>query len=224
MQNITQQPMTPIILWGTRLSPYVRKVMFALEEKNIAYEQKEILPKVLLEATGEDIPSDFLLTSPLGKIPALQVGAVYLADSAVIAQYLDKKFTNGVRLYPENPEQYAKSLWFERYSDDILTQVAYKKIFVELVIKPKILNCASDLKVVEEAKDKELPPLLTYLNDSLAQTYWFAGEQISMADIAVATQLLALDVAGYKIDARLRHLHRFLTEIFKRPAFKKVIG
>jgi glutathione S-transferase len=38
---------------------YSRKVMVALAEKELPYEQREILPKILLNATGQSIPADF---------------------------------------------------------------------------------------------------------------------------------------------------------------------
>jgi glutathione S-transferase len=60
--QITTKPKNqhvPVILWGVSLSPFVRKVMVALEEKGIAYEQREILPKSLLQATHQAVPVDF---------------------------------------------------------------------------------------------------------------------------------------------------------------------
>ena len=39
-----------IVLWGTSVSPYVRKVMVALAEKGITYDHQEVLPKSLLLA------------------------------------------------------------------------------------------------------------------------------------------------------------------------------
>ena len=73
-----------IILWGIKTSPYVRKIMVALSEKQIPYEQKEILPKILLELKGQIVPNEFEHASPLGKIPALQVNNFCIADSSVI--------------------------------------------------------------------------------------------------------------------------------------------
>ena len=117
----------PVILWGVKVSPYVRKVMVALAEKNIAYEQREILPKVLLEATHQTVPVEFDRASQLGKIPALQVGNYCIADSAAIAGYLDRQFVSGNSLYPTDPEEYGRALWFEHFSDTTLTEIAYKK-------------------------------------------------------------------------------------------------
>jgi glutathione S-transferase len=220
-----ENPNPAIILWGVSISPYVRKVMVALAEKELPYEQREILPKILLNATGQSIPVDFEKTSPLGKIPALQVGDFCVADSAVIAGYLDKKFVTSNKLYPIQAEGYARALWFEYYADTTLTEVAYKKIFLELVVKPKVLNIEPNLTLVEQAKNNELPPMLDYLENSVKQFDWIAGNEFSMADIAIAVQLLALQIAGFALsNARWPQLNFYLAKITDRPSFQKVIS
>ena len=214
-----------VILWGVSISPYVRKIMVALAEKNIAYEQREILPKILLEATGQSVPEDFNRMSPLGKIPALQVDDFSVADSAAITGYLDRKFSTGHLLYPSNPEEYARALWFEHYSDHVLTGVAYQNIFLECVVKPKVLNQEPHVNTVDTAKENELPPLLDYLNDSVVKYPWLSGSQFSMADVAIATQLLALKMAGFVINTkRWSNLNRYLEKVVSRKSFEKIVA
>src|SRR5690606_7678738 len=114
------------------VSPYVRKVQVAMAEKNIPYELKETLPKILNDALAKESAKEFLNASPLGKIPALEYQGHQFADSAVIVAYLDKKFSKQSKsLYPTNPELYARALWFENYGDHVLGAVATKKILVE---------------------------------------------------------------------------------------------
>jgi glutathione S-transferase len=216
---------TPIILWGVSISPYVRKIMVALAEKEISYEQREILPKNLLKATGKTIPADFEQASQLGKIPALQVGNFCIADSAAIAGYIDKKFPEGNKLYPISPENYARALWFEHYADNVLTEVAYKKIFLECVVKPKVLNIEPTLTLVEHAKNNELPEILNYLDQSVVKFNWIAGDKFSMADIAIATQLIALRMAGFEINnGKWNYLSQYLAKVTARPSFQKIIS
>ena len=49
-----------IVLYGASLSPYVRKVRFALAYKCLDYEQVSVIP-----ASG-DLPDEFKANSPLG--------------------------------------------------------------------------------------------------------------------------------------------------------------
>ena len=193
MSNSNNKP----IVWGVSASPYVQKIMVALAEKNIAYELRETLPTVLLHALNQTVPLEFEQASLLGKIPALQIDDYAISDSAIIAGYLDLKFSSGNALYPRCPEAYATARWFEMYSDTVLTNTAYQKIFIEAFIKPNVLNQVSNTDLVDHAISTELPPLLDFLDSSLKEKEWFAGEDFSMADIAITTQLLALETCGF---------------------------
>lgn len=178
----------------------------------------------MLKAIGQAVPIEFEQISPLGKIPALQVDDFSISDSAVICVYLEKKFSSGNPLYPSNPEDYAKALWFEQYSDHTLTDIAYRKIFFECVIKPKILNLQPNHAIVDHAKQHELPPLLDFLDKSLESNIFIAGQQFSIADIAVTTQLLALIMAGFEIKAQQwKYVDHYLEKILSRPSFKKFV-
>lgn len=211
-----------VILWGVSASPYVRKVLIALNEKDIPFTQKEILPTILLKETHQEVPLEFEQISPLGKIPALQVDNFSISDSAVICAYLEKKFSSGNSLYPSNPEDYAKALWFEQYADRTLTDIAYRKIFYECVIKPKILNLQPDEAIVNQAKQHELPELLNFLDKTLASRMFIVSEQFSIADIAITTQLLALIMAGFEIkQQKWKYLVQYLENMLSRPSIKK---
>lgn len=67
------------------------------------------------------------------------------------------QYNAGTVLYPHNPEEYAKTLWFERSADTALSDITYKKIFTENVIIPVLLNQKSNNEIVEHAILKELP-------------------------------------------------------------------
>ena len=72
-----------MILYGSSLSPFVRKVLAFAAEKGIALD---------LQRTGDTPgqPSDaFLEASPLRKMPALREGDFTLPDSSAIVQYLE---------------------------------------------------------------------------------------------------------------------------------------
>ena len=215
--------MNNVVLWGVSVSPYVRKVMVALAEKEIGYEHKEILPRILLEATGQEVAAEFNQVSPLGKIPALQIDNYSISDSAVIASYLDRKFSTGNKLYPNHPEEYGKALYFERYSDTILTNVIYQKIFLECVVKAKVLNQSPNYDLVNTAIENELPILLHYLNAQLQGKKWFSGENFSMADVAIATQLLALEMSGFNfLQKKYKNLRSHMRETMMRKSFIKI--
>jgi len=82
-----------IILWGVSVSPFVRKVLVALAEKELSYQHHEIMPAVLLRATNQAIPQEFAAASPLGKIPAMQLGnftlpATWIKNLILVITYI----------------------------------------------------------------------------------------------------------------------------------------
>jgi glutathione S-transferase len=99
-----------MIIFGSTLSPYVRKVVVVAAEKGIDID---------LQPTGSapGQPSEeFLAASPLRKMPALQDGGFRLADSSAIVHYLEAKFPDKPMI-PADPEGRGRPIWFEEYAD-----------------------------------------------------------------------------------------------------------
>lgn len=219
-----QQQQTPIV-WGVKESPYVRKVIVLLEEKKVAYQLNQVLPVSLLTALEKPIPEGFSKASPLGKIPALQDGAIAIADSAVIAAYLEKKYPE-VNLYPKALDAYAKALWFEKYADTVMSEVIHTKIFIEKVIKPLLLQMATDEVKVQQAIDTELPSILDYLEQTFAKegSSMLVGEALTIADIAVANHFVSLKMAGIAIDEKQWPLlSQYVGRVLALPSFQKAL-
>ncbi len=207
-----------VTLWGLAASPYVRKVIIALNEKEVEYNLIEIPPAIILKATGQPIPEDFSKASPLGKIPAIKIDEVSLSDSAVINQYIDLKFNNGQVLYPKDIQASVEARWFEMYADVELTAVIYKKIFMEKIVKPLIKQNTDEL-IYQTALEQELPPLLDFLNSNLVGKTWFVRNEFSVADIAIGVQLLALEMTGYTFKSeQFPHVKEFLNRLKERKS------
>ncbi len=195
--------------------------MIMLAEKKISYEHRSILPKVLLEARNELVPESFDKISPLGKIPALQIGNWGIADSSVICAFIEKEFSDSKSLYPKEPKKLAEALWFEHYADTTFTEVVYKKIFLERIIKPHLLDSPTNEECVKHAITVELPPLLTYLDKCIEGKDWLVNNSFSIADIAIGVQLLSLKKAGVSIES-WKNLLDYFRKIEEHSAFKEL--
>lgn len=204
----------PTVL-GVNASPFVRKVRVALAEKNIPYDLVPVFPG------GAD--EDFRKISPLGKIPALRDGDKGFSDSSVICLYLEKKHPSP-SLYPSDPYEYARALWFDEYADSAMVGVIGPKIFFNKVVNPRFFNKPCDEAVVAAAVKDELPPLLAYLEGQLTGDY-LAGNQLSVGDIAVCSQFVNLFHCGVGIDTQqYPKLARYVARIHERPSFKTCIS
>jgi len=102
-----------MILFGSSLSPFVRKVLAFASEKGIALELKPTG-----DAPGQHSP-EFVAASPLKKMPALLDGDYRLCDSSAIVQYLEALHPEP-NLIPTEPRARARAIWFDEYSDTIL--------------------------------------------------------------------------------------------------------
>jgi glutathione S-transferase len=80
---------------GFYISPYALSAFVALEEKGLPYQLKEVQL-----ATGEQNATSYRART--GRVPALQHGDFWLAESQAIAEYLAESFPfpNHPRLFP----------------------------------------------------------------------------------------------------------------------------
>jgi glutathione S-transferase len=198
-----------MIVFGTSLSPYTRKVLTFVGEKGIAFEHRPALP--------HDASPEFKAASPVGKIPALADGDYRLADSSAICHYLERKYPNPA-LFPSSPEDVGRMVWYEEFNDTMLAPAA-GKVFFQLVVQPNFFKQQPDTSIVDQALTKELPPLLTYLESQISGPF-LVGGKLTLADIAVHCPLVNLKIAGHAVDAqRYPKLAGYLAALVARPAF-----
>ena len=166
-----------MILYGSSLSPYVRKVLAFAGEKGIELE---------LQPTGFPNPTaEFLDASPFRKMPALRDGDYTLPDSTAIIHYLEAVQPEPA-LIPTDPKARGKVIWFEEFSDTILTSCG-AKMFFNRVVAP-LIGREADLAAADTAEREELPPILDYLERLVPDPGGFlVGDSITLADIAVAS-------------------------------------
>ena len=101
-----------MIVYGSSISPFVRKVLAYGAEKGIALELKQV-------GLGSKDP-DFLAASPFGKIPGFRHDDFTISDSTAIVTYLEALHPEP-NLVPTAPKGRARTVWFEEYADTILT-------------------------------------------------------------------------------------------------------
>ena len=203
-------------VYGVNASPFVRKVRVVLAEKNVPYELEPVM-------VGPMMPAEFRKMSPLGKIPAYKddAGRV-LCDSSVISAYIEKTHPTPA-LYPSDPYDYARALWFEEFADGGLVGVIGAKIFFPKVVAPRFFGRPCDEAAVQKAIDEDLPPLFDYLESQLAGPF-LVGTSLTIGDIGVLTQFVNLAHAGVGVDAkRWPKLAAYVAAGLARPSFKACI-
>jgi glutathione S-transferase len=201
-------------LFGANVSPFVRKTRVFLAEKGLSYEYEQLSPFP---------PSEKLRQlSPLGRIPAFQDGDKTLADSSIICAYLENTHPQPA-LYPSDPYDYARALYFEEYGDGGLAPIIGPKIFFNKIVGPLLMKRPVDEELAKTAVEKDLPPMFDYLESKVTGDF-LVGDKLTIGDIGIATSFVNFKHAGYKVDAgRWPKLAAYIGQIHSRPSFKTVI-
>jgi glutathione S-transferase len=180
-----------VVVIGSYVSPYVRKVLGALHLKGIAYQIDPIVPFF-----GGD---EFSRLSPLRRIPVLLDGDVALCDSTVICEYLEER-TPEPALLPRGARERARSRWLEEYADSRLGDVLIWGLFYQRVIRRGVWGEATDEAVVQRALAEDVPQCLDYLEGELPPGGFLFGE-LGIADLALAAPFRNAGFARFAIDA-----------------------
>jgi glutathione S-transferase len=203
----------PVRIVGSFLSPYVRKVLVALEIKGIPYEVDPIVPFY-----GDD---EFTRLSPLRRVPVLVDDAVTLCDSTVICEYLEERHPTPP-LLPKAPAARARSRWFEEFADTRMGDVLIWRYYAQFTVRRILHGLPPDEAVVAKARDVEIPAILDYLERELPADGFLCGEP-SLGDVAVASMFRNAMLVRYEIDAaRWPTSRAFVDRVLALPAFVRL--
>ena len=204
-----------LTVYGAPLSPFVRKVRLCLLEKGMEYQLEMVMPFTP--------PDWYLQLNPLGRIPAFKDADVTLADSSVICQYLDEAYPDRLPLYGDNAPQRGQVRWLEKYADYELPPLTTFGIFRNRILKPSAGHPCNE-ESVQAALNEKLPPHLDYLERQLGQQDYFVGDRLTMADIAIASQLLNMEHGGERLDpARWPALAAHYERMKARESFASIL-
>ena len=203
-----------MIVYGSSISPFVRKVLAFAAEKGIEIELKP-------SGLGSKDP-EFLEASPFGKMPGFRDGDFAISDSTAIITYLEavKPEPN---LIPVEPRARARAIWFDEYADTILFACG-GKMFFNRMVAPRFLGQPGDEEVAAKAECEELPPLLDYLEGVIPASGWLVEDRLTLADISVASPFANFRHLDVAIDpARHPKLLAYVEKVLARPSFAPMI-
>ena len=154
-----------IKLYGLRMSNYYSLAKALLIEKGLDFEEVKRPPSQ---------EEDFLMRSPMGKMPAIEVNGVYLSESIAIASYLERLQPQPA-LLPGDAMQAAK----------VMELVCHLKLDVELVARRLLPEVLFKQPVSEETKvavKADLAKGMMAVDRLFFGAPYAAGEQLTLAD------------------------------------------
>ncbi len=201
-----------------------QRVLWLLEELGLQYEVKRYQRdrKTMLA------PPELLAVHPLGKSPVISDGALTLAESGAILEYLVARYGPG-RLAPQpgTPAHLRYIYWMHFAEGSAMPPLLMKLVFdrverapMPFFAKPIARSIAGKVKAM--MVEPNIKRHLDFMENELAQGPWFAGEQFTAADIQMSFPLEAAATRG-GLDASRPRLMQFLSRIHARPAYLRAL-
>ena len=201
-----------------------QRVLWLLEELALPYEVRRYQrnPKTMLA------PPELCKVHALGKSPVITDGAVTVAESGAIIEYLLDTHGKG-RLRPAagTPERLQFTYWLHFAEGSAMPPLLMKLVFdkvrsapVPFFIKPIVKGIAD--KVTTSFIAPNIKRQLDFMETELAKQPWFAGKDFSAADIQMSFPLEAAS-ARAGLDASRPKLMDWLQRIHARAAYRRAL-
>jgi len=161
-------------------SPFGRAVLIALEEKGAPYRLAAVAPGSLQTEAHR-------ARHPFGRIPVLEHGDFSLYETQAILRYIDRLVPHPA-LTPAEPKAAGLMDQLMNVSDWYLFQGVGNVIAFQRLVRPRLLGLPADEAAIAAA----LPGarvVFDALERALRDHDFFAGGQLSLADVLLAPQL-----------------------------------
>jgi glutathione S-transferase len=200
-----------------------QRILWLLEELGVPYEVKRYRrdPKTSLA------PPELLAVHPLGKSPVVTDGALTLAESGAIVEYLVERYGNGALVPPAGSEERRRyTYWLHFAEGTAMPPLVMKLVFNRVERSPmpffaRPIAKAISRKVKRGFIDPNLERIVAHMERELARGEWFAGDAFSAADIQMS---FPVEAAVARAPGQAGpNLERFLDRIHARPAYRRAL-
>ena len=202
-----------------------QRVLWLLEELGLPYE----IAHYQRDAKTMLAPPELLAVHPLGKSPVLTDGNTTVAETGAIVEYLLEKYGRGRLLpAPGTPEALRYRYWLHFAEGSAMPPLLLTLIFNRVANGPmpffvRPVARAIAAKVIDLMVRPNITRQLDFMEAELGRSLWFAGDELSGADIMMSFPLeAAAQRAG--LDGRRPKLMAFLDRVHTRPAFKQALA
>jgi glutathione S-transferase len=200
-----------------------QRVLWLLEELGCEYQ----VVKYQRDSGTLFAPPELRRIHPLGKSPVITDGAHTLAESGAIIEYLIERYGNGrLRPPPASAERLRYSYWLHYAEGSAMPPLLLKLVFLRLprpvpaLIRPIVRAVAR--RAQQSFIDPQLKTHIDYWEVELGRSTWFAGEQLTGADVQMSFPLEAAAArGGIALGPRVT---QFLERIHARPAYRRALA
>jgi len=203
------------VLYHLWLSSFSRKVRIALAEKKLEFTLE-------VEQVWER-RREFLAMNPAGQVPVLvEEDGTAIADSDAICEYLDETYPEPP-LIGETPLQRAEVRRLAAWFDTKFQREVSANLVGEKVLK-KFLNLGEPDSNTIRAGLANVHYHLDYIGYLMERRDWLAGGRFSLADIAAAAHLSAVDYLGDVPWKEHPPAKDWYARVKSRPSFRPLLA
>jgi len=188
-----------------------QRVLWLLEELGIEYDIKryERDSKTMLA------PESLRQIHPLGKSPVITDADLTIAESGAIIEYLVERYGNG-RLIPAHntPERLRYTYWLHYAEGSAMPPLVSKLVFNLFGIE--------DNAAMKSFVAPQIELQFDYIESELHKSTWFAGQELTAADIQMSFPLELLASNAKDVENRPK-IKEFVDRIYARPAYKRAL-
>ena len=168
--------------------------------------------------TAQHKSPEYMKINPNATVPSAADGDLTLTESNAILQYIAEDSGSA---YPKDAKQRCNINRWLLWEASVWFPSCYVYL-VEYVVKP-LLQAEPDQSIID-AEAPRWNKLAGILDDQLAKTKWLTGDDVTIADIAVAAPMHLHAAQRLPLD-KYPNLNRWLTEqIEKLPCWQKTQG
>jgi glutathione S-transferase len=204
-------------IYGVPLSVHTRKAIAAARLKGIPFELQVVIPVV-----PGNPPPNWRDISATGLIPAIEDEGFRLADSTAIIHYMERKHPSPA-LLPSDRRELGTALFLDAWAGSELFQRMVRPIFHNQIVAPKIRNTPGDQAAIDAAMDEAAPEAFGYL-EGLNPGTFLVGNGLTIADLAVVSNLIVFHYLGRRIDARFPKLNAYFRRQIEAPALRSILA
>lgn len=197
-------------LCGVAISNYYNKIKLQLIEKGVPFEEEIVSPSQADEV---------LVRTAMGKVPFIEVSGHTLAESQVIAEYIEEVYP-AQPLLPRDPLARAK----------VRELIEFIELHLELVARrlygEAFFGAAAASDAAKRAVERELEKGVQAFMRLAKFAPFVAGPQFTLADCAAVAHLPVITMATKKIYGRdffagHPEVGAYLKEMGERPAVRR---
>lgn len=201
-----------------------QRVLWLLEELEVPYE----ITTYERDAKTMLAPESLQKVHPLGKSPVITNDGMTIAESGAILEYLVEKYGNGRFVPAKDTQAFLDYRYFMHYAEGSLAPfLVMKLLFRRIETGPipffaKPIAKAISKKVNAQFINPNLERHIKFLNERLSKHAWFAGDELTAADVQMSFSVEAAVARAADI-ADVSKLDDFVKRCKSRPAFQKAI-